>query len=508
LFSPRRLTGIDTTREFEITATLNHQLLPDKQRENMNRLRELLLVVACACGIVTGCGSSQSPGSSAPQMTGLNENNTSAVSTQASPRPTSTVTPPGGILESTVSAQTRPLLTKDQVETLLPEHGAFTFPAPYNTEAVRITNASDCANGDNCVNPVGYSYWRNSNNHVDSNTMYIFLGMNRARGGNGPTLFSYDKSRDVISKSEPLFNADSPYSMASGEGWYFSATLPTKLYMNEGPKMLRYDVVSHQFETVFDATSEFGPDKAIWQMHSSNDDRVHSATLQDTSNWDMLGCLVYRTDTSKFTYFPKKGDYDECQIDKSGRWLLIKEDLDGAYGEDNLIVDIDTGQERFLLDQEGAGGHSDLGFGTMVAGDNWANLSSTHKVWDFNNSLLQGITAYYNFDWNVAAPAHVSFTNASANVPLSQQYACGSSANRVNAPHANEIICFRTDASGDVLVVAPVMTDMNASGDDYDKSPKGNLDVTGKYFIWTSNTGGNRLDAFVVKVPGQLLIRS
>jgi hypothetical protein len=29
--------------------------------------------------------------------------------------------------------------------------------------------------------------------------------------------------------------------------------------------------------------------------------------------------------------------------------------------------------------------------------------------------------------------------------------------------------------------------------------------VTGRYFIWTTNLGGNRLDAFIVKVPGQLL---
>ena len=41
---------------------------------------------------------------------------------------------------------------------------------------------------------------------------------------------------------------------------------------------------------------------------------------------------------------------------------------------------------------------------------------------------------------------------------------------------------------------------------DYSKYPKGNLDVTGRYFIWTTNLSGNRLDAFVVKVPSQLLV--
>ena len=58
-------------------------------------------------------------------------------------------------------------------------------------------------------------------------------------------------------------------------------------------------------------------------------------------------------------------------------------------------------------------------------------------------------------------------------------------------PRNNEIVCFRLDGSLQVVVVAPVMTDLNApgGGDDYRKQPKGNLDVTGQYFIWTSNVG-------------------
>jgi hypothetical protein len=34
--------------------------------------------------------------------------------------------------------------------------------------------------GPNCVRPVGYSYWRNMNNHVGSNEVLIFLGLNRS----------------------------------------------------------------------------------------------------------------------------------------------------------------------------------------------------------------------------------------------------------------------------------------------------------------------------------------
>jgi hypothetical protein len=104
---------------------------------------------------------------------------------------------------------------------------------------------------------------------------------------------------------------------------------------------------------------------------------------------------------------------------------------------------------------------------------------------------------------------HLSHANARPDVPLEQQYVCGARAIRAALPRANEIICFRLDPSLEVLVVAPTMTNLDAAGggsDDYAKLPKGNLDITGQYYIWTSNVGGKRLDAFVVKVPAQQLV--
>jgi hypothetical protein len=99
----------------------------------------------------------------------------------------------------------------------------------------------------------------------------------------------------------------------------------------------------------------------------------------------------------------------------------------------------------------------------------------------------------------------ISHIRAKASVPMGQQFACGSSADRGSVQ--NELVCFRLDTSYDQLVVAPIMTNLDApgGGNDYAKTPKGNLDISGKYFIWTTNLGGNRLDAFLVKVPAQLL---
>jgi hypothetical protein len=118
---------------------------------------------------------------------------------------------------------------------------------------------------------------------------------------------------------------------------------------------------------------------------------------------------------------------------------------------------------------------------------------------------------HFNKRWDINAANHVAHGNATSSLPAGAQYACGSNASRV-ADMADEIVCFslnpnrNADGSLDVLVVAQVMTDLDAaggrdvSGDDYSQLPKGNLDVTGRYFIWTSNTGGNRLDAFLADI--------
>ena len=83
----------------------------------------------------------------------------------------------------------------------------------------------------------------------------------------------------------------------------------------------------------------------------------------------------------------RSGDYDECQIDKSGRWLVIKENVDGRNGEDNRIIDLETGAEHVLLDENGAAGHSDIGYGYMVAEDNFNPQPGAVRVWRFDMDL-------------------------------------------------------------------------------------------------------------------------
>ena len=245
----------------------------------------------------------------------------------------------GGFVEKADRTAGRAPWTPAQIEGFLPARGEFTFPFPYGTPGVRLTNATDCGGAD-CVLPTGSSSWRNTNNHRGRETMLVFLGLR----GVGPTLFSYSKSGGQVKNLGPLFEADSPFARHSGEGWYFSGTEPTTLYVTGalGATLQRYDVIARTFETVFDASAHFGADRYIWQSHSSDDDNVHSATLRDLTSHAKLGCLAYREDTRRYSYYAALDDFSECQIDRSGRWLVIKEDVDGLPGRENLVVDLET----------------------------------------------------------------------------------------------------------------------------------------------------------------------
>jgi hypothetical protein len=422
---------------------------------------------------------------------------------------------PGGFVDPATGAGLRPVISPGEARAFLPARGPFTFPAPYNTSAFRLTNGDDCG-GQDCVLPVGYSYWNNINNHAGSDTMLVFLGLDRRKGGGGPTLFSVNKNTGETRNLGPIFSADSPYSWGSGEGWYFSRTRPYALYLNEGGRMLRYDVQARSLETVFDVTSQYGANRYIWQMHSSSDDRVHSATLRDGSSYAMLGCVAFREDRRQWFFFEKRGDYDECQIDKSGRWLVIKENVDGRNGEDNRIIDLETGAEHTLLDENGAAGHSDIGHGYLVAEDNFNPQPGAVRVWRFDLDLRggqpasaqgQGTLVYQLASWD-SGIGHIAHGNARPDLALDQQIVCSSNASRQALARVNEIVCYRLNDSLDALIVAPNLVDLNApggGGEDYWKMPKGNLDVTGEYFIWTANAGTNRLDAYIVRVPGAQL---
>src|SRR5581483_4697232 len=153
------------------------------------------------------------------------------------------------------------------------------------------------------------------------------------------------------------------------------------------------------------------------------------------------GCIVYIENTQTFKYFPAIGALDECNLDKGGRWLIRLEQTSGSTGLDNIINDLQTGTQTILLDANGAAGHLDTGYGMMVGEDNWNSLPGAARLYTFGQSPIAGPVVYHTTDWSNDL-GHVSFENASAVVPLAEQYACNSHASRHNRPRANEIVCY------------------------------------------------------------------
>ena len=73
---------------------------------------------------------------------------------------------------------------------------------------------------------------------------------------------------------------------------------------------------------------------------------------------------------------------------------------------------------------------------------------------------------------------------------------------RDDLPRANEHIKVWLDGSR-CQAIAPNLVDLDApgGGKDYRKVPKGNVGITGEWFMWSANCGTERLDVFMVRVP-------
>ena len=397
------------------------------------------------------------------------------------------IRPHGGIETTCADPTARPGLVDGG---RFPDRGAFRFPSPYQSTGFRITNAAD---GE--ILPRGYSYWRQTNNHAGSDQMLVFAGIK----GAGPTLFSLDKRSGQVEQRGPLFEG-TPLQGATGEGMYFSAIDPHVIYCIIGSTAMRYDVTTRTLSPVFDASEHLHRRVVLWQMHTAYDDRTHSATVRDAGTGADLGACVFREGRGTFSMIDRRGDYDESQIDKSGDWLVIKENIDGRNGEDNRIIAVDSLAERTFLDEAGAAGHSDNGFGYMVSEDNWHAKAGAVRVWNLADldKPPAGVLVYHSTSWG-AGVGHVSHANAHPTLPIARQWAWVSNASPDGAvPRANEIITFPLDGSLRVVVAAPNM--VRFTGDLYDDLPKGNCDLTGDYFAWLASPEGRR-DLFMVHLP-------
>ena len=380
--------------------------------------------------------------------------------------------------------------TAAQIRSFLPARGKFTFPAPYGTPGVRITSPSDCR-GEDCVQPLAAGSGRTTNNHRGRDSMLVVLGLR----GTGPTLFRYDKRTDAVRKLGPLFDASSPFA-APAAGWYFSAMQPTTLYVFDGgPALMRYDVETRRLTTVFDIAAQLGEGAGLDRAHSSDDDAVHSASVRDSASHRVLGCLAYRERSQQLSYYPATTDDGECQVDKSGRWLLLRQRASSAGDADDRIIDLETGAEATRVGETSRNGPSDTGYGYLIAPEASRGPSGAAvRIWPFDASARGRVV--YQAPSPIEDLRHIAHSNARPGVEITRQFACGVARTTQRTSGADEIVCFRLDGSRRVRVVAPILSER----------PSGELDATGQYYVWVSTMGGVRADAFLVKVPAADLL--
>lgn len=316
------------------------------------------------------------------------------------------------------------------------------------------------------VNPIGMSYWRNINQHKNQNILQTFLSVN-----DEITIFTIDKSSLAVLSERQLGIHH------TGEGCYFSALNSDILFVPFEHELIKVNIMTGAREIVWTAEG----DTNLWQCHSSYDEKIHSASIKNL-NYNIIKWGININGNIK--YYELRGDPDECQVDKSGKYLFVKEN---NY---NRIITLETGAELIIQNESGALGHSDCGFGCAIGENDYSSRPGALDYIRFYDAMSQNM--YSTGIWNMG---YVSFSNAKPNIEVYNQKCL------ISTP--NDLIVVRLDGTGRGIKVCSNLTQIteNLSDDEkYKRRAKANLCPNGEFAAWTAFVDGS-LNAYVVRVP-------
>ena len=201
-------------------------------------------------------------------------------------------------------------------------------------EVIRVTT-----DADGPFAPRMMSYWANA--WVSGPFAYVFAGSVLS---GGPQFFAVDLESGAVSRLGPMV----PYG-GETEGWEWLPDGRVQLF--HGPQLRRVNPFTGADQLVFDVSERF-PGHTLWQPHASPSGRTISATLKDP-DWQKVATVVWQDGT--LHHYPKEGTLDESSL-CGDEWVVIKQ---GDGGEDNCVITIATGEERWIDDHDRAIGHSD-----------------------------------------------------------------------------------------------------------------------------------------------------
>jgi hypothetical protein len=356
----------------------------------------------------------------------------------------------------------------------LPAAGqTFTDPV-FGTTILRVTGPAD--GNDNIT---AYSYWPSFNRN-STRIRYYSNGV--------PKLATFNPATMQLSNKRDLFLSNSPDGFKPvWDDVIWSGSDPNVIYGHTKLNIWAYNVEANAYSLVHNFANDGFPAGNIQQMSKSKDDNVFAFTLQD-NNYARTGHIAWRRNTNQIQmHRTDAGNVNEVQVDKSGRYVLIHTEQQGAGKVQARVTDLHTGTTTDLIDNTHfAPGHGDSGHGINVAHENWNNRI-------MGRSLANPTQPYQIFqlpDWDQSQ--HISMLADDESWALVSNFGSG------NGAFDNELFLVATDGSGAVKRFAHHESDYST----YYDSPRADISADGRFVTFTSNWGNSgRRDVFVVAIP-------
>lgn len=386
-----------------------------------------------------------------------------------------TAKPTSQVAAKTPAVVTDRKLYSEGAAPALPRAGGTFVDPTFGTTIMRVTDERD---GAICNNY--YSYWPTFN--LDS-TRFLIACDDNAK------LYRFDPNNFKVLDKGPLFDKPIPGNgYLSTEDAIWSGVNADVLYGYTGQKLYAYDVATRSYSLIKDFSAEI-PAGFLGQMSKSIDDNVFAFTRKD-KDYKARGYIVWRRDQGKVLRNVTLADLDEVQVDKSGRYVVVKAKFDPKV--DVQVVDLQTGGAENLTDPtpDFSPGHSDTGRQIIVGHDNWNNQFTVRKL--ATPHQFQTVIGFGN-DWSQGN--HVSMLADKENWCVISNFTAGEGG---PSPFRNEIFQVSTDGTQKVRRLAH----HHSVYRDYWDSPRGDISRDGRFIAFTSNWGGTpRRDVFIIRVP-------
>jgi hypothetical protein len=357
----------------------------------------------------------------------------------------------------------------------LPSAGGTFVDPTFGTTIMRVTDQNDGQSNFNY-----YSYWPTFN--LDDTKFFIACD-------NSPMLYRFDPSGFRIISKGPLFDQTLPGGgFMSTEDAEWSGTNANLLYGYYGLKLWAFDVSARTYILIKDFTG-LVPNGYLGQMSRSLDDNMFAFTLKDPT-YAPTGYMVWQRDQNRIVRSVSLSNFDEVELDKTGRYLVVKALFGG--GVDFQTVDLQTGSVQGLTDPapDYSPGHSDNGRNIVVGYDDWNNQYTIRSL--ATPHQFQRVISFGS-DWSQAN--HLSMLGDNESWCLISNFTNGAAP---VGPFRQEIFQASTDGTQSVRRLAH----HHSVYRDYWDTPRADISRDGRFVAFTSNWGSTtRRDVFIIKVP-------